>query len=286
MLHTFGCSITQGFALPDVVVPVLDDNGEPISEQERIRRGIHWSDIHKYAPSDYAWPQVLGNLLGVEVHNSARRGACYQQIARQVVTRLPKIRSEDMVIVAWTYLQRLSLQWPARTSVPYCHISDSTWGWRSKLLGFNTHFGLSNHPKRDTEWDSRVEKHLESRARLGMDPLEIYNHCYNNLVLQVTVDGLLRSTGARVIHLSVEHQQCLEQLEFARQDLDPRMRPYDQTPDPREWYKLDVDHNSCLTIFDQSLPPAENDMHPSVQHHANFAGVLMRKYWPTGEYAT
>ena len=29
-LHTFGCSITQGFALPDVVKPALDDKGKPL----------------------------------------------------------------------------------------------------------------------------------------------------------------------------------------------------------------------------------------------------------------
>jgi len=283
MLHTFGCSITQGFALPDVVVPVLDDQGEPISEKERISRGIHWSDIHKYAPSDYAWPQVLGNLLGVEVHNSARRGACYQQIARQIVTRLPLIQSDHTVIVAWTYLQRLSLQWPARTSVPYCHIADSTWGWRSRLLGLNLNFGLSNHPRGNPEWDSRVETHLDARARLGMDPLEVFNHCYNNLVLQASVAGALAATGATVIHLSVENQPSLQQLEFARQDLDREMRPYDQTPPPEEWYTVEVDHNACLTLFDPRIPPAENDMHPSVTHHSNFAQLLHKKYWPTEE---
>ncbi len=169
--------------------------------------------------------------------------------------------------------------------MPYCHISDGTWGWRSRLLGTNLNFGLSNHPNRNPAWDSKLEAHLDGRARLGMDPLEVFNHCYNNLVLQVTVDGLLRSTGARVIHLSVEHQPTLQQLEFARQDLDRDMRPYDQTPAPQEWYSLEVDHTSCLTIFDPRIPPAENDMHPSVQHHANFAQLLQQKYWPTEECA-
>ena len=77
-LHTFGCSITQGHALPDVVKPPLT-----AEEEAKLGRSSHWSDEHILKPSKYAWPKVLGDRLGMPVENYARRGACFQQIARQ-----------------------------------------------------------------------------------------------------------------------------------------------------------------------------------------------------------
>ena len=140
-LHTFGCSITQGFALPDVVKPILDSKGNPLPDRQvknRIDSGeIAWTDIHLYEPSKHAWPQVLANKLGVPVINHARRGACFKQIARQCAVGAKDIQPNDTVIVMWTYLSRLSLQWPSRTSVPFCNIADSNWGWKTVILGFN-----------------------------------------------------------------------------------------------------------------------------------------------------
>ena len=117
-LHVFGCSVTQGFALPDVVRTLVDDQGVPLSERAiREDPSIAWTDIHIYEPSQYAWPQVLANSLGVEVENYARRGSCFRQIARQIACALPTIQPEDVAIVMWTYCSRLSIQWPARTTV-------------------------------------------------------------------------------------------------------------------------------------------------------------------------
>lgn len=141
-LHTFGCSITQGFALPDVVKPVLNSQGQPLTNSEiEADPSISWTDIHLYQPSVHAWPQVLGDLLGLEVVNHARRGACFRQIARQIAVAAPTITPDDVVIVMWTYCSRMSLQWPARTSVPFCTEVDTT-VWRSVTRGFNKLFGL------------------------------------------------------------------------------------------------------------------------------------------------
>ena len=74
-LHTFGCSLTQGFALPDVVKPISQE------ELTNLGRPFHWTDVHLYEPSKYAWPQVLADQLNIPVINHARRGACFQQIA-------------------------------------------------------------------------------------------------------------------------------------------------------------------------------------------------------------
>jgi hypothetical protein len=283
-LHVFGCSISQGFALPDVVKPVLDDRGLPLTGDLATQRieelGLHWSDIHLYQPSKLAWPQVLADQLGIPVENHARRGACFQQIARQCAAAAKTIGPDDVVIVMWTYMSRLSLQWPARTAVPFCTIADPNWGWRTVILGFNRLFGLEHSKTSTPATDDRIQQYIEqSTKNTYLDPMGVYNRYYNNLVLQSMTDGFLRSTGARVIHLSVEADPVLTQLEEARQQLDPTLREPYTIPDPRDWYAVPVDHDSCFVILDPSIPPAENDMHPSVTHHANFARHLYKKYF-------
>lgn len=282
-LHTFGCSITQGFALPDIVKPVLDSQGQPLTEDQVQALGdrVKWTDIHVYEPSRFAWPQVLADRLGIAVENHARRGACFHQIARQCAVAAPRITAEDTVIVMWTYFSRLSLQWPARTAVPFCNIVDPSSGWVSRVLpGFNKFFGLTPTDSSTAKQDQRIHQYIERAVKhTHLDPLAVYDRYYNNLVLQVTVDGLLRSTGARVIHLSVETEPYIRQLELARSELDPTLREPYVIPDPESWYQLAVDHLLCHIIHDPSIPPAKNDMHPSELHHSNFAQAVHRRYF-------
>ena len=281
-LHTFGCSISQGFALPDVVKPLLGQDGEPLTEQQCFALGseFNWEDIHVYAPSKHAWPQVLADQLGVTVENHARRGACFQQIARQCAVAAPTIQPGDTVIVMWTYLSRLSLQWPARTSVPFGNLADPAWDWRTVIVGFNKFFGLSQSGKHDSHSDAVIQQYIHNSIRFTyLDPMGVYNRYYNSLVLQTITDGHLRATGARVIHLSVEPESYLDQLEAARLDLDPTLREPYTIPDPADWYTMAVDHASSMVILDPSIPPAENDTHPSVKHHLNFARHLHQRYF-------
>ena len=281
MLHAFGCSITQGFALPDVVNPLLDDQGVPLTPQRVIQLEIPWSDIHVYQPSNYAWPQVLADRLGLPVTNHARRGACFQQIARQCAAAAGTIKPDDTVIVMWTYMSRLSLQWPARTAVPFCSIVDPIYhGWRTVTLGFNRFFGLAQSNSSTQVTEANIQRYIEQATKhTYLDPMGVYNQYYNNMVLQVMTDGFLRATGARVIHLSVEPEPLLTQLEAARQKLDPTLAEPYTIPNPADWYALAVDHDSCRVILDPDIPPAENDMHPSVTHHARFAEHIHHKYF-------
>ncbi len=278
-LHTFGCSITQGFALPDVVKPVLDDRGIPLTNDQVEALGIHWSDIHLYQPSVYAWPQVLADRLGIPVKNHARRGSCFQQIARQCATAAKDIKPTDIVIVMWTYLSRLSLQWPARTSVPFCNVVNPNWNWRTIVLGANSLFGLSPLKTSTAKQDEEIQKYIQESTTHTLDPLGMFNRYYNSLVLQQMTAGFLEATGARVIHLSVEPEPVLDQLELARLDLDPSLKEPWNIPSPSEWYSLDVDHTSCFVLLDRSIPPAENDMHPSVTHHNMFAEHIHKLYF-------
>ena len=273
-LHTFGCSITQGFALPDIVRELSPQ------ELQALGREPNWTDVHVYSPSQLAWPQLLGDRLGIPVVNHARRGACFQQIARQCAVAAPSITDSDIVIVMWTYLVRLSMQWPARTAVPFCNMINPEWNWRTVILpGFNKFFGLTPSETATERQDRQFYQYIESAAKPYVHPMSIYNHFYNNLVLQTMVDGYLRNTGARVIHLSVEPENMLDQLERARQELDPSLREPYVIPDPKDWYQLSVDHDLCRVIHDPSIPPAKNDMHPSEQHHLNFALSVYGRYF-------
>ena len=281
-LHTFGCSITQGFALPDVVNPVRDATGRALTAPEIDAQGIKfdWQDIHIYKPSEFAWPQRLGDQLGVPVVNHARRGACFQQIARQCAVAAKDIGPDDVVIVMWTYLSRLSLQWPARTSVPYCNIADPNFGWQTVILGFNKFFGLERATTRDQATDEYIQNYIEDATKnTYLDPMGVYNRYYNNLVLQVMTDGFLRATGARVIHLSVETESTTAQLEGARNQLVKSLREPYNIPDPADWFDLPIDYASSAVILDPSIPTAENDMHPSVEHHKNFAQHIQATYF-------
>jgi hypothetical protein len=276
-LHTFGCSITQGFALPDTVKPLTD------IDFQQLGRPFHWTDVHLLKPSDYAWPQVLARKLGIPVENYARRGACVQQIARQCAVAAPLIKPGDLVIVMWTYLSRISLQWPARTAVPLCNIVDSKSGWHTRILpGFNKLFGLTPSNKTTPTTDQKIQDYIrDSTQYTYLDPLGVYNQYYNSLVLLSMTDGFLRATGARVLHLSVEPESYLLQLESARIQLYPSLREPYNIPDPQSWYTVPVDHNSCRVIHDPLIPPAENDMHPSITHHDNFAHHIYTQYFET-----
>ena len=282
-LHTFGSSITQGFALPDVVAPPLSDD-----EIRALNRPPHWTDEHILKPSDHAWPAVLAADLGINVENHARRGACFQQIARQCAVAAPRINSDDIVIVMWTYLSRLSMQWPARTSVPLHHYIDTKTNnsWTTRIWpGFNKMFGLSlseasaNGSSIVSEVDDRLYTYIHNSTRYTFDPLGIYDRYHNSLLLQTMTDGFLRSKAATVIHLSVEPEPYLFQLERAAKDLDPSLQTPWEIPNPKDWYTLPVDHTSCRVIHDPSIPPAENDMHPSVTHHKNFAQCVYDNYF-------
>jgi len=191
------------------------------------------------------------------------------------------IKPEDVVIVMWTYMSRLSLQWPARTSVPFCNVVDPSWGWRTVIKGMNDLFGLSPTSNSTDQHEQQFQNYIEKATKhTYLDPMGVYNRYYNNMVLAQLCDSSLRGTGARVIHLSVEPESHQRQLEEARDDLHFSMKKdYTAIPNPKEWYKLKVDHSVCDVILDPTIPPAENDMHPSETHHSNFADAVYSRYF-------
>jgi hypothetical protein len=144
--------------------------------------------------------------------------------------------------------------------------------------GFNKLFGLSISDRSNKDIDERIYTYIHNSSRYTFDPLGIYDRCYNSLVLQTMCDGFLRARGAEVIHLSAEPESYLAQLETARQNLDESMREPYVIPDPAEWYNVAVDHDCYRVIHDPSLPTAGDNLHPSVEHHANFAEYVLAQH--------
>jgi len=281
-LHTFGCSITQGFALPDVVKPVCNDEGEPLThkEMEALGDNFNWNNVHLYQPSEYAWPKILADKLDVPVINHARRGACFNQISRQCAVGSKDIKPGDIVIVMWTYLSRLSLQWPARTTVPFCNVPDPKSNWQTIIIGFNKFFGLSPSDNNTDDTDEHIRNWIHDSVRhTYLDYLSVYDRYYNSLVLQQMTDGFLKATGANVLHLSVEIDSVEQQLEQVRQELPESLKDPYSIPDPTEWYSVEVDYSCTPVIFDSKIPLADNDMHPSVKHHKKFADYVYNHYF-------
>jgi hypothetical protein len=144
--------------------------------------------------------------------------------------------------------------------------------------GFNKLFGLSLSDRSTTDIDERIYTYIHNSSRYTFDPMGIYDRYHNMLVLQTMCDGFLRSTGARVLHLSVEPEPYLAQLEEARSQLDPSLREPWVIPDPQTWYRLSVDHDSCRIIHDPALPTAGSDHHPGLEHHRRFAQRLLTEH--------
>jgi hypothetical protein len=281
-LHTFGCSITQGFSLPDVITPKLNDQGVPLTKAEVKALGdaFDWSEVYLDKPSKFAWPVRLAEMIDMPVVNHARRGACFQQITRQCASAGPTIKEGDVVIIMWTYLSRVSIQWPARTAVPWTNIVEPNWGWRTVVTGFNKLFGLERSKASSPEMEEHIQKYLHDSSKYTyLDPLGVFNRYYNNLSLQVMTDGYIRSLGAEVLHLSVEPEASLVQLEVARKDLDVSLREPWVIDNPGDWYTLEVDHTSSQVIHDLEVEKAEGNTHPSVEHHENFARHIYTTYF-------
>lgn len=83
-LVTFGCSFTQGIALEPHMTPDVIDQ---------------WSD--------YAWPALLGKLIGCEVVNRGLGGSCNKQILYSFLN-FP-LQKDDVVIIMWSIGSRYSV---------------------------------------------------------------------------------------------------------------------------------------------------------------------------------
>ena len=86
-LITFGCSYTYGAYLPDCIKHLKDG-----------------SSCQGPTASKLAWPQLLGNRLGLEVHNMSTVGSSNLEILYHILNF--KFKSDDIVVVMWTFPNR------------------------------------------------------------------------------------------------------------------------------------------------------------------------------------
>jgi len=93
-LIAFGDSFTYGHGLEDCHVPA-----------PKILIGRKEKDLPGPNPSIFAWPQILGNLLGLTVVNKAVPGNSNLQILRDIL-KFESFESSDLVIVGWTFKER------------------------------------------------------------------------------------------------------------------------------------------------------------------------------------
>lgn len=82
-LITFGCSFTYGHGLEDCL---LKDNMPGLT------------------PSQYAWPNILGKMLGREVINLSMSGASNQYILHKILST--NFLETDLVVTLWTHYSR------------------------------------------------------------------------------------------------------------------------------------------------------------------------------------
>ena len=82
-LVAFGCSNTLGEALPDTVTKA----GKIID-----------------SPSKYAWPQLLGDKLGLSVVNLGKGGQSNKFICSHVLDT--ELHKDDLVVFMWSYFAR------------------------------------------------------------------------------------------------------------------------------------------------------------------------------------
>lgn len=85
-LFTFGCSFTEGF----------NENHDPYQEYKNLRGGT----LPKH------WTELLSNKLNVNLHNHGVGGTGNQHIFSSFCKRVNEFKTDDMVIINWTFMER------------------------------------------------------------------------------------------------------------------------------------------------------------------------------------
>jgi hypothetical protein len=114
-LVAFGCSLTYGHGLKDCY-----------SGKTMRAPGSN--------PSQYAWPSILAEILGIECVNLATPGASNKRIAYTIYST--ELANTDLVFVNWSYLHRycvitkdeiidLDIKGKGKINKAYRHLADA-----------------------------------------------------------------------------------------------------------------------------------------------------------------
>jgi len=88
-IWAFGCSQTYGRGLEDC-----------------IEDSVEWPNAPGKKPSNFSYPQLIGNALNKKVINLSRPGASNKHILRKIKMAQPEMASDDIVLIGWTNKDR------------------------------------------------------------------------------------------------------------------------------------------------------------------------------------
>jgi hypothetical protein len=88
-IWAFGCSQTYGHGLEDC----FEDS-------------VEWPNGAGEKPSNFSYPQLIGNALNKEVINLSRPGASNKHILHRIKMAQPEMASDDIVLIGWTNKDR------------------------------------------------------------------------------------------------------------------------------------------------------------------------------------
>lgn len=214
-LVAFGCSHTYGTGLPDC-----------------------WIDNCKSGkqPSNYAWPKILADKLGVECVNMAFGGLSNKEIHNRILTA--DINENDIVVVMWTYNDR----WSVNTS------PDKV----TCILPFHATTELNELPWKYTESDAEKKKIASA----------YYEYIHNDYDVQNDLNHRLDHAYLHLNRISVKQyhlladRKLISQVDWTRNDFVIR----------------DVE----LSRIRRQYPPALDGLHPGVAAHSAYADELYK----------
>lgn len=227
-LVAFGCSNTAGQALPDY----NDD----------------------YGHSKHAWPQLLGDKLGLSVVNLGKGGQSNKFICSQVLDT--ELHKDDLVVFMWTFFSRTCFfteQGLPRRILP----SQMDW-WQWIFRHNTTNEERSNLPKKEM-------KLIKAEYKLCMNYYEKYFSYFNSnyeSYQQINFAKMyLDSKGIKNYHTTCE------QLPYSAADAKGLLKsaPKNNNVQIPNWNTVNI-HSQ--TLYDKN---AADRSHPSMKAHKKIA---------------
>ena len=251
-LHAFGCSNTQGVALPDM------------NQNDGTRYSIH------------SWPMELGKRLDMPVKNWAKGGNGIQTVARNILC--VDFDPQDTVVILWPHLSRQNLFFKMNG---YMESYINAYDFKKYCGGNNTNNKMKFFDSWLFQWRKAIlNKYYEPQITMLHCMLQQYAADYlstkvktaihiSSDPLSVSADALLGSRRETWNNTGVLSENCNKvYAEYFRQPSEEKVA----------WFKLQLDHGPHA-LFDVKLGYATDNSHPGLRAHEEFAKELQGKYF-------
>ena len=151
-LLAFGCSLTFGEGLEDC---------------------IRSSESGK-TPSKFAWPEVLGAKLDLEVKNYSRPGSSNKEIWHKIVCMQPELTKNDLIIIHWSYHNRTCVFCDDLSRVNTLDEQIGGWSNDKKAIAYFKYF--------NSDYEGITDSYMRAMfIKMYLDKLRIKNFHTNNL---------------------------------------------------------------------------------------------------------